>query len=69
MASPRTRRVSVDFQQQMEDLAKAAEEKQESDSDSCSDSEDEDEMGEMVAFEDLPPPKPRGRKVSVSASR
>lgn len=25
-------------------------------------------MGNMVAFEDLPPPKPRGRKISVSAS-
>ena len=41
--------------------------KNEGDSDSEYSDEDDD-MGEMVAFEDLPKPVPRGRKVSVSAS-
>ena len=67
---PRTRKVSVDFQNQMEELAKAAATTaavNEGDSDSEYSDEDDD-MGEMVAFEDLPKPVPRGRKVSVSAS-
>jgi cAMP-dependent protein kinase regulator len=67
---PRTRKVSVDFQKQMEELAKAAATTAavgEGDSDSEYSDEDDD-MGEMVAFEDLPKPVPRGRKVSVSAS-